>query len=162
MSKKRETCWSTAVSSVHTPTRRPKAMTFSASTSLDAGDPAAVTASRISAGGDPVALSTRSHWRFKVGSGSAHRSSSHNNVERDPTWRNECPPSTNTHLWETTTKQLMRSLCKNDLRKTHVIEEMWFVFLHVVSGDDDCFSRANANYTNGNSRTFFFWRWEPS
>ena len=47
----------------------------------------------------------------------------------------------------------MRSLYKNDLRNTHVIEEMWFVFLRVMSCDDDCLSGPNANYSEWTNLT---------
>ena len=60
MLQKRKVNWSTDMTSVSSPTRRPKAMAFSASTSSDAGrDPVAATTSREVAGGDTGELSPR-------------------------------------------------------------------------------------------------------
>ena len=53
MLQKRKVNWSTDMTSVSSPTRRPKAMAFSTSTSCDAGrDPVAVTTSREVSGQD--------------------------------------------------------------------------------------------------------------
>ena len=116
MSQKREVSWSTDVNWESSHTGRPKAMPFSTSTSSDAGrDPVAGAAARQVAGGGPDEFSPRSVWESKAGSYSAQGSSSHI-AEGHPTRRNSCPPSTNTQLWDATTKYLMRSLGTNDLR----------------------------------------------
>ena len=55
-----------------------------------------------------------------------------------------------------TATRLMRGFGKNVLRKIHVIEAMCFDFSQnavlsavIMSSDDDCLTKANANHTNG-------------
>ena len=69
---------------------------------------------------DPNEPSPRSIWEGKAGSGASQGSSSQT-AARHFTQMNWCPPIKNSMLWDETTKHLMRSLGKNDLRIIHVI-----------------------------------------
>ena len=103
-------------------------------------------------------LTSSNHDRFgkeRQERGSAQGSSSHI-AAREPTRRHECPPTTHSHLSDGSTKHSKRSLGKTDRRSIHVIEALWFVFSHtafqsalVMNCDDDCLTKANANYVCG-------------